>query len=67
MLFGADDGKHPCKLFFRCIRLRGKAQTGVEHLVRIDGLGFACGGAGKADEGTEKGVSCLLGAGDRGF
>ncbi|MFR3602239.1 MAG: hypothetical protein ACLTVY_03420 [Faecalibacterium sp.] len=67
MLFSLDDGKHPLQPFLRCIRLRGKAQTGVQHLVGVVRFGLVGGGPGKPHEGTEKGISCLLGRGDRRF
>ena len=67
MLFSLDDGKHPLQPFLRCIRLRGKAQTGVQHLVGVVRFWLAGGGPCKAHKGTEKGISCLLSRGDRRF
>ena len=67
VLFSLDDGKHPLQPFLRCIRLRGKAQTGVQHLVGVVRFGLVGGGPGKPHEGTEKGISCLLSRGDRRF
>lgn len=67
VLFSLDDGKHPLQPFLRCIRLRGKAQTGVQHLVGVVRFGLVGGGPGKPHEGTQKGISCLLSRGDRRF
>ena len=67
VLFSLDNGKHPLQPFLRCIRLRGKAQTGVQHLVGVVRFGLAGGGPGKPHEGTQKGISCLLSRGDRRF
>ena len=67
VLFSLDDGKHPLQPFLRCIRLRGKAQTGVQHLVGVVRFGLAGGGPCKAHKGTQKGISCLLSRGDRRF
>ena len=67
VLFSLDDGKHPLQPFLRCIRLRGKAQAGVQHLVGVVRFGLIGGGPGKPHEGTEKGISCLLSKGDRRF
>lgn len=67
VLFSLDDGKHPLQPFLRCIRLRGKAQTGVQHLVGVVRFGLAGGGPGKPHESTEKSISCLLSRGDRRF
>lgn len=67
VLFSLDDGKHPLQPFLRCIRLRGKAQTGVQNHVGVVRFGLAGGGPGKPHEGTEKGISCLLSRGDRRF
>lgn len=67
VLFSLDDGKHPLQPFLRCIRLRGKAQPGVQNLVGVVRFGLAGGGPGKPHEGTEKSISCLLSRGDRRF
>lgn len=52
VLFSLDDGKHPLQPFLRCIRLRGKAQTGVQHLVGVVRFGLVGGGPCKAHKGT---------------
>ena len=38
-----------------------------KHRVGVVRFGLAGGGPGKPHEGTEKGISCLLGRGDRRF
>ena len=67
VFFGADDGKHPLQFFFRDIRLCQQAQTCVQHFVGVIGFRFAGGGAGKADERTEKLVPHPLSRRHRGF
>lgn len=67
VLFGVYGFQHPVQLFLRGIRLCGKTETGVQHLVGVVRFGFAGGGPGKPHEGTEKGIPCLLGRGDRRF
>ena len=62
-----DDAEHPLQLFFRNIRLRQQAQTGVEHLIGVVGFRFAGGGAGKADKRTEEFVSHPLSGRCRSF
>ena len=49
------------------IRLRGKAQTGVQNLVGVVRFGLIGGAPGKPHEGTENGISCLLSRRDRSF
>ena len=67
VLFGVYGLQHPVQLFYRGIRLCGKTQTSVQHLIGVVRFGLAGGGPGKPHEGTEKGISFLLGRGDRRF